>query len=83
MGKLFAVLAGSLLIGAPLVHFIWQEISEALYGRIHVGRLSLALALLIVVTGLLKWLGGYLLRLDEEEGGRPATMHSPYPRKSS
>lgn len=83
MKKLFAVLAGSLLVGAPLVHFIWHELSELLSGRIHVGRLSLAVVLLIVVVGLLKWLGGYLLRLDEEEGGRPVTMHSPYPRKSS
>ncbi len=69
MGKLVLVLSGYVLIGAPLVLFSWHEISEALLGRVHLVRLSAALAIALVLFGMLARLGRYLRGLEEQEGG--------------
>jgi len=65
MDRLILVLFGYVLVGSPLVLFSWHEISEALLGRVHLGRLALAIALIPVLLGVLVWLGRYLRGLDE------------------
>lgn len=68
MGKLVLVLFGFVLIGGPLVLFSWHELSEALLGRVHPGRLAAALAVLAVLVVVLGRLGRYLRGLEEAEG---------------
>jgi hypothetical protein len=65
MGRLFMALLGMLVVGGPMVLFIWHELSEALIGRIHPERLAMATLLLLVLIALLGRFGRYLLRLDE------------------
>lgn len=67
MGKLVLVLFGFLILGGPLVLFSWHELSEALLGRVHTGRLAAAIALVLVLLVVLGRLGRYLRKLEEAE----------------
>lgn len=64
MGKLVAALLGLLMVGSPLVLYIWHELTEALSGRVSLNRLALAGVFLVVLVFLLRGFGRYLLRLD-------------------
>jgi hypothetical protein len=67
MGRLVLVLFGFVLVGGPLVLFSWHELSEALLGRVHPGRLAVAIALVPLLFLVLGRLGSYLRRLEEAE----------------
>ncbi len=68
MGKLVAALVGTVLIGGPMVFFIWHEVSEALLGRPDQGRLALAAGLLLILLALLGRVGRFLVHLDQQGG---------------
>lgn len=67
MGRLVLVLFGYVVIGGPIVLFSWHELSEALLGRAHAGRLIAAFALLPVLLTVLGRLGRYLRTMEEAE----------------
>jgi hypothetical protein len=63
--KLLLTLAGFVLVGGPLVLFVWHELSELLMGRIHPGPLALAAVLLGVFLWLASRLGRRLQKFSE------------------
>jgi hypothetical protein len=65
LGSLLLLLAGFLVLGGPLVLFIWHELSELLMGRIHPGALGVAL----VLFGVLLWLAARLGRRLQQISG--------------
>lgn len=67
MGRLLLKLFGYLVVGSPLVLFIWHEFSEALLGRVHGGRLAAATLLLPVLLMVLTRLRRDLIALEEQE----------------
>jgi len=68
MERLIALLVGVIVVGGPMVFFIWHQISEALLGRPDWGLLSLAGALLVVLITMLARVGRTIARLEEREG---------------
>jgi len=68
MERLIALLVGVIVVGGPMVFFIWHQISEALLGRPDWGLLSLAAALLVLHLAMLARVGRTIARLEEREG---------------
>ena len=52
------------IIGIPMVFFIWRFVNEALAGRFILGDAVLALVFSVIFTGLLKILAGRVHRWD-------------------
>jgi hypothetical protein len=60
-GRRFGVaLVILLLVGGPLLMYIWHTLSELLMGRVALVPDLVALVLLAVLVGLLKLFAGYL-----------------------
>jgi len=68
MERLIALLVGVIVVGGPMVFFIWHQISEALLGRPDWALLSVAGALLVVLLAMLARVGRTIVRLEEREG---------------
>lgn len=68
MDRIIALLVGVIIVGGPMVFFIWHQISEALLGRPDWSLLTLAGALLVVLFTMLAFVGRAILRLEEREG---------------
>lgn len=64
MGQLMAALMGLLVVGGPMVLYVWHELSEALSGRISPDRLALSGVFLVLLVVMLRGFGRLLLRLD-------------------
>ncbi|HEX6938184.1 MAG TPA: hypothetical protein VF158_02140 [Longimicrobiales bacterium] len=67
MDRLVVTLIGVVIAGGPMVFFIWHEVSEALLGRPHTGRLLFSAVVLAVLLALLARVGRYLIQLDGRE----------------
>jgi len=65
MRRLYMIMAGALLIGAPMVVFIWHQITELLSGRLQVDRLIVAAVLCVTLFLMLTRLGRVLMELAE------------------
>ncbi len=61
---LVAVLALATALAAVLIWFIWSQLTDVLEGRLAWARDGLAVVLLVLLIGMVRWLGQWLLRLD-------------------
>lgn len=60
--RLGIIMAAFVVVGGPLVLYVWHALSDLLIGRIHTGELALALGLLAALVALAAALGRLLLR---------------------
>lgn len=67
MLRLSLALVGTVAAGAPMVFFAWHEVSEALLGRPHAGRLAAAAVVLAVLAAVLVRFRRFLLSLEPAE----------------
>lgn len=65
MGRLIALMAGFLIVGAPMAAYIWHVLSNVLAGRIETMPILIAAALLVVFLFVLRLAVRYLLPADE------------------
>lgn len=62
---LIAVIGVFVVVGAPLVWYLWTTLNEVLAGRFEGGRLLLSGIILLIFAGLLTILSRSVRRLDE------------------
>jgi hypothetical protein len=60
-GRLLVTLAAFVVLGIPLVAYLWESLNQLLAGRVHTPRVLLSVPLLAALGGLL-WIGGRTLR---------------------
>lgn len=71
VGKLLALLAVFLVVGAPMVGFLWDALNEIIAGEY--GRLIVFLPVLVVFVAFLLLFGRQVQRLDvARRGAAPA-----------
>lgn len=64
MNRLTFAILGLVLLGAPLIAFIWQTLNVLLSGTIEPRRLALSLPALVLLYLLLRFVGRFVRRLD-------------------
>ncbi len=80
-GRTFALLATLfLVVGAPLVYGVWEEINELLMGHVERHALLIALVLLVAFVALLRILSVLLHRLDRDAHHPPPSRGDDGPR---
>jgi hypothetical protein len=60
-GTVLAVLSAFVVLGIPLVAYLWESLNQLLAGRVHAPRVLVSVPLLVAFAGLL-WAGGRTLR---------------------
>lgn len=68
-GGLFPRLAGTLVLGAPLVGYAWHTLSEALSGRVHPVPIFVSLVFLAAAFALLRRLAAAIVEAGRSGGG--------------
>ncbi len=63
---LLAGMGAFVIVGIPMLFFIWRFVNEILFGRFNVMDAGLALVFLIVFLGLLKVLAGRVRAWDAQ-----------------
>jgi hypothetical protein len=66
-GSLIAIMGAFVVVGAPMVYYLWTTINEVLAGHFDGVRLLLSVIILLIFLGLLSILSRSVRRLD----GRP------------
>ncbi len=64
-GTLIAIVGAFVIVGAPLVYYLWSTINEVLAGRFEGVRLLISGIVLLIFVGLLTILSRSVRRLDE------------------
>ncbi len=67
LGPLIALLAGYLILAAPMAIYIWHQLSEVLMARIDPFPVAVAAGLLVVFVILAFLLARQIARLSQEE----------------
>ena len=62
---LIAAMLGFVVIGAPMVYYLWTTINELLAGHIAWGRLGISIIVLLIFLGLLGILTRSIRRWEE------------------
>ncbi|MEJ2503247.1 MAG: hypothetical protein P8177_08000 [Gemmatimonadota bacterium] len=62
-GALIAVIAGFVVVGAPLVYYLWTTLNEVLAGHFDGSRLLVTAVVLLIFVGLLTILSRSVRRL--------------------
>lgn len=65
MGALIGGMVGFVVLGAPMVYYLWTTINELLAGQVHAPRLGIAAGVLLLFAGLLLILSRTVRRLDD------------------
>lgn len=65
IGALMGIMAGFVVLGAPMVYYLWTTINELLAGHVDGSRLGIASGVLLLFVGLLIILSRSVRRLDE------------------
>lgn len=88
--RLIGLIALFVLVGTPMVAFIWEAVNVLLTGRIEPLQLGIALVVLAVFAGLLRLLSRSIRALegrrDAHPGANPPSQSpppSPHSRRSS
>lgn len=68
-GGLFSRLAGTLVLGAPLVGYAWHTLSEALSGRVRPVPILVSLVFLAAAFALLRRLAAAIVEAGRSGGG--------------
>jgi hypothetical protein len=64
-GAIIAFIAGFVVVGTPMVYFLWKTLNETLAGRFDGVRLGIAAVILLIFSALLLILSRSIRRLDE------------------
>lgn len=72
--KLIAGIAAFVLVGFPLVAYLWETLNQLMAGVVRPGRLALSLPLLLIFAGVLVMLARAVRRW---EGERREALHPP------
>lgn len=56
--RLFALIVVSVVVGAPLVYLVWEEINELLTGQLVWSHVGIALVALAALLALLRFVAG-------------------------
>lgn len=64
-GALIAIIAAFVVVGAPMVYYLWTTINELLAGQVDGGQLGIAAIVLLFFAGVLVILSRSVRRLDE------------------
>ena len=67
MGRVLAIMIGFLIVGAPMVFYLWTTINELLAGHWDGSRFLVSLVVLAVFAGLLVFLSRVIHDLDEQK----------------
>lgn len=62
-GALIAIIAGFVVVGAPLVYYLWTTVNQVLTGRVDGMRLLVTAVVLLIFLGLLSILSRSVRRL--------------------
>jgi len=62
---LMAVMLLFVIVGAPMVYYLWTTLNEILVGHIVGGRLGISIIVLLIFLGLLSILTRSIRRWDE------------------
>ena len=65
MGGLMALMAGFVVVGAPMVYYLWTTINELLAGHVDGSRVLLSIVILLIFLGLLTILSRSVRRWEE------------------
>jgi hypothetical protein len=63
-GTIIAFIAAFVLVGAPMVYYLWSTLNEVLAGHFDGPRLLLSLLILLIFLGVLAILSRSVRRLD-------------------
>lgn len=64
-GALIATMLAFVVVGAPMVYYLWTTINELLAGRVDWPRLGITIIVLLIFLGLLSILTRSIRRWDE------------------
>ena len=64
-GALIATMLAFVLVGAPMVFYLWTTINEVLAGHFDGGRIGITVIVLLIFLGLLSILTRSIRRWDE------------------
>lgn len=65
MGGLMALMGGFVVVGAPMVYYLWTTINELLAGHFDGSRVLISLVILLIFLGLLTILSRSVRRWEE------------------
>jgi hypothetical protein len=63
-GTIIAFIAAFVVVGAPMVYYLWTTLNEVLAGHFDGSRLLLSLLILLIFLGVLAILSRSVRRLD-------------------
>lgn len=75
--KLIAGIAAFVLVGFPLVAYLWETLNQLMAGDVRPGRLALSLPLLLILAGVLVLLSRTVLRWEMERLEQPHPPPAP------
>ena len=64
-GTVIAIIAAFVLVGAPMVYYLWTTINELLVGRVQPGRVGLSIIILLIFLAVLAILSRSVRHLEE------------------
>ncbi len=53
IGVLMGAMLGFVIVGAPMVYYLWTTVNELLAGHIEWGRIGISIIVLLIFLGLL------------------------------
>jgi len=65
MGTLIAGMLGFVLVGGPMVYYLWSTLNQVLEGHATGGRVGISIIVLLIFLGLLSILTRVIRRWDE------------------
>ena len=65
VGALIAAMLGFVVVGAPMVYYLWSTINELLAGHVAWARVGIAIIVLLIFLGLLGILTRSIRRWEE------------------
>ncbi|HEX6534608.1 MAG TPA: hypothetical protein VF041_08420 [Gemmatimonadaceae bacterium] len=72
--RLIVGIAAFVLLGFPLVGYLWDTLNQLMAGDVRPMRLAISLPLLLVLAGVLAWLARVVRRWEAE---RLENVHTP------
>jgi hypothetical protein len=77
--RLIIGIAVFVLVGSPMVGYLWETLNQLLAGEVHPGRLLVSLPLLVVLAGVLMLLSQFVRRWEGEGQARALAARPPTP----
>lgn len=75
--RMVAGIAAFVLVGSPLVGYLWETLNQLMAGDVRPGRLALSLPLLLILAGVLVLLSRTVLRWETERLEQPHPPPAP------